>query len=206
MGPVTGPGNGARRAAGDEVGQVSEVLAEAFADYPWTRWTVDPSDHRWRIQELQRTVLDELAVPYGEVWVASTENAGIVSAAIWMLPGVPVPAAVMSSVAAASAVLEGTHHGRAVEAERAVSHLRPTRPHYFLGTVGTLPAHQGMGRGSAVLRPVLDRARAERVDAYLETSARANVAFYEGLGFRAVGEVVTPGGGPTVWAMFRSGA
>ncbi len=35
-----------RAAALDDVPAAAEALADAFADYPWTRWTVDADGHR----------------------------------------------------------------------------------------------------------------------------------------------------------------
>ncbi len=57
---------------------IGRVLAVAFGDYLWTRWTVDGEDHSARIEALQRLAITELALPYGEVWVA-TEADHVVS-------------------------------------------------------------------------------------------------------------------------------
>jgi hypothetical protein len=53
-----------RAAAWDQLEAASLVLGEAFADYPWTRWTVDSSDHQGRVIALQRLALERLAMPY----------------------------------------------------------------------------------------------------------------------------------------------
>ena len=87
---------------------------------------------------------------------------------------------------------------------RRVCRCDPTRPHYYLGAVGTRFDRQRNGIGTAVLEPLLDRARAEDAIAFLETSDRANVAFYERLGFTVTGEIDVPDGGPHVWAMARA--
>jgi GNAT superfamily N-acetyltransferase len=55
----------------------------------------------------------------------------------------------------------------------------PPRPHWFLLSMGTRPDRQRQGIGSAVLRPVLERAEVAR----LETSSRENLIFYATPGF-----------------------
>ena len=56
---------GVRRAADCDVDEASAVLADAFADYPWTRWTVESHRHRERVEGLQRLSMDRIALPYG---------------------------------------------------------------------------------------------------------------------------------------------
>jgi ribosomal protein S18 acetylase RimI-like enzyme len=192
-----------RRAGAADVDAASAVLADAFADYAWTRWTVEGEGHRDRIAALQRLVIERIALPYGEVWVAEDER-GVVGAAIWMVPASSVPADVRQATAAIQAELEGDRHVASARAEAACVPVRPTPPHYYLGAVGTRSDRQRSGIGAAVLQPLLDRARAEGAIAFLETSERANVAFYERLGFTVTGEIDVPDGGPHVWAMTRA--
>jgi GNAT superfamily N-acetyltransferase len=87
--------------------------------------------------------------------------------------------------------------GAAAEAE--TSRLRLSEPHWFLISMGTRPEQQRQGLGSAVLRPVLERAEV----AQLETSSRENIAFYASLGFEIVEELRISGGGPPVWSLVR---
>jgi GNAT superfamily N-acetyltransferase len=202
-GSVLGERHDVRLAVEREIDEISEVLADAFEHYAWTRWTVDERDHRSRIRALQALALTELAMPYGEVWVALDDDTAIVSAAVWMRPDSAVPATVGARIAPLQAALEGGRHAQSVEAEAAVAAHRPPAPHYYLGAVGTLPIHQRMGYASAVLRPVLRRLDIERADAFLDTCGPENVAFYASMGFATAAEVTVPTGGPTVWCMAR---
>jgi GNAT superfamily N-acetyltransferase len=147
--------------------------------------------------------MDQIALPYGEVWVACDDGDSVLSVAVWMLPHSAVPAAVGREVGEAQARLEGVRHAASVEAEACVARLRPTTPHYYLGAVGTRRNRQRQGRGSAVLAPILDRADRENKPVFLETSASENVGFYLGLGFVVISETDIPDGGPHVWAMMR---
>jgi GNAT superfamily N-acetyltransferase len=195
-----------RKAGAADIDNAAAALADAFADYAWTRWTVDAGDHRARIYGLQRLVIERIALPYGEVWVAEDAHGEIASAAIWMVPGSSVPDQVSEGAAAAQRELEGNRHDASMRAEAACESLRPAAPHYYLGAVGTRYANQRQGLATAVLAPVLERAEAERAMAFLETSDPTKVAFYERLGFAISGEVDVPDGGPHVWAMARRSA
>jgi GNAT superfamily N-acetyltransferase len=164
---------------------------------------VDDKDHVARIRSLQRLVMVELALPYGEVWI-SLQAGSIVSASVWMRPRPPVPADVAASVATQTAALEGDRHTHSSAAASLLASLRPSAPHYYLGAVGTRPDCQGAGHGRAVLQPVIAAADKDPVVLYLETSTASNVRFYSQLGFRISGEADAPGGGPHVWGMWRT--
>jgi ribosomal protein S18 acetylase RimI-like enzyme len=200
---VVDPEHDVRQASLGDVDEVSEVLAAAFHDYAWTRWTVEDDNHHERIRSLQRLAMVELAFPYGQIWLSLDGGGGVASAAVWMNPGQPIPPAVLADVAARSAVLEGERHDKAAAAQSVLAPLRPATPHYYLGAVGTRPDCRRQGHGRAVLWPVLEVADRQRTDLFLETSSAANVAFYTALGFRIRGEADAPAGGPHVWAMLR---
>jgi len=83
-------------------------------------------------------------------------------------------------------------------------HSRHAEPHYYLPYVGTDPAARRRGRGTALLRHVLDRCDAEGIPAYLEATSPANLALYARLGFTVVEELRWPDGGPPFWPMWRT--
>jgi ribosomal protein S18 acetylase RimI-like enzyme len=196
-----------RRATADDLDELADVLGQAFADYAWTRWTVDPDDHQARVASLQRLAAAELALPYGQVWLGVDQSSTIVCAALWMSPDADVPLAVQRRVSSLSAELEGRLADQAEDAQHAAAELRPRSPHFYLGSVGTVPSHRRRGIAAAVLAPVLALASAQRTPAYLETSEPGNVRFYETLGFSVLGEADAPGlGGPHIWGMLRPGS
>jgi hypothetical protein len=191
-----------RRAAWDQLEAASLVLGEAFADYPWTRWTVDSSDHQGRVTALQRLAVERLAMPYGEVWLTSLDRL-VHSVAVWMDSAVPVPAPVQRSLAPVVADLEGARHQASLAAAQELEDWRPTQPHRLLAAVGTTPMMQGQGLAIRTLRPGLASADKQGVDSFLETSSESNIVFYATLGFETVGHRRLRGGGPDVWAMLR---
>jgi GNAT superfamily N-acetyltransferase len=74
---------------------------------------------------------------------------------------------------------------------RAIERCHPKEPHY-LAVLGTNPAHQGEGIGSALVRHVLDDPANVREPAYLETETPANVPFYERTGFESSASSTCP--------------
>lgn len=191
-----------RRGTPADVDAAATVLGMAFAEAPWTRWTVAADRHVERITSLQRLVMERAVLPFGEVWLA-VDAGPIAGVAMWMLPDRAPQPAVWEEIRAATAVLEGDRHEYAEAAEPLLTRLKPDSTHYFLGAVGVRPDRQRRGIATRLLTPVLERADAERVDAYLETSEPSHVDFYVGLGFTVTGECQIPHGGPRVWAMTR---
>lgn len=69
--------------------------------------------------------------------------------------------------------------------------------------LGTDPDHQGKGIGSALVSHVTDKADAEGMPCYLESSKESNVPFYVCHGFEVTEELSLPANGPKVWGMWR---
>ncbi|TWG93455.1 Acetyltransferases [Nocardioides sp. J9] len=185
-----------------DVDDVAGILADAFADYPWTRWTVDGDRHVQRLEAIQRLCVAELALPYGEVTVA--EDAGSVcGVAIW-LDATAVPGHVWERVGPALTELLGSRAAAAARADDLLGPLRPDGPHLTLESLGVAGSHQRRGIGGALVTHGLRTADARSVPVRLETSTADNVRLYERLGFVTTDEVTLPEGGPTVWLMSRA--
>jgi ribosomal protein S18 acetylase RimI-like enzyme len=76
-------------------------------------------------------------------------------------------------------------------------------PHYYLQNIGVLPAEQGRGYSSRLIRPILTKADAEQVAVYTDTVSRANLGLYQHFGFRCMEVRLISGTGITVWALRR---
>lgn len=187
--------------ASGDVGTLGALLARAFADDPVARFVM-PSDRR-RPPGLRSYFQGQLRTHRPPVGLALTtpERSG---AAVWSAPGTLAPSSPWALWAALTSLpwLLGRHTGRALGFLRQVFELRPVEPHWYLAVLGTEPARQRRGIGSALLGPVLARCDAEGVPAYLESSKAANVPFYRRHGFEVTKELRQPGC-PTIWTMGR---
>lgn len=197
----------------EEVKVAAAVLADAFDDDPVARFIFGESAAR--LQSLRRFFgiqLRYLLADRGEVWTSlaspgagSSRGPSPAAVALWTRAG--PPSATWRDVARllplAPALLRGPQPLEALRFLAAVEEARPKRPLWYLVTLGTAPEQQHRGHGTAVLQPVLARADAEGVDAYLESSKEANIAFYARQHFEVVGELKAGGTGPTLWLMLR---
>ncbi len=134
-----------RRATTSDIPAAARVLTEAFADYPWTRFTVAADHHTERIEALQRLLLERVALPYGTVHLATLrgDHAEPDAVAVWLPPEPAVPEAVWTDLAGVRAGLLGDPAGAAAVADNASAALRPATDHWLLATVGVRPHSQG---------------------------------------------------------------
>ena len=188
----------APRARGD-LRAVSLVLARAFRNDPVHRWIL-PGEFDWALASdafFAMVMRDMLR--HESVFTTEARE----GAALW-IPPYPRPRRCASGSRwrragmSRSGVAPREVGGQLARIERA----HPLEPHWYLAVLGTDPRHQGRGVGSALLAPILARCDADRVSAYLESSKRTNVPFYERHGFRVLGELAIAGG-PVIWRMQR---
>ena len=188
-----------RHAGRGDLRAVSLVLARAFRDDPVHRWML-PGEFDWALASdaffamVMRDMLRHESV-------FTTE--GCFGASFW-IPPYPQPALLRERLAMAArwyGVL-GRRSREVGEQLARIERAHPPDPHWYLAVLGTDPRHQGRGVGSALLTPILARCDADRVPAYLESSKRSNVPFYERHGFRVQGELAIRGG-PVIWRMQR---
>jgi GNAT superfamily N-acetyltransferase len=171
---------------------VREVLAAAFQVEPVYAWLFpDPAQRRRRLGPLLAATVGRLHRDLGVVQVAEVGSAAageLAGVAVWDAPGRTEPGP-RRIAAALPGMLRATRRRLPAFARlgAAFDAARPSTPHWYLFHLGTAPAWQGRGVGSALLRampPAHDGA-----PAYLECRP-ALVPFYERFGFAVSGEVV----------------
>ena len=191
-----------RKASADDVRPLALALARAFVDDPVMRWLL-PSDgaRAGRLRRLFAAQLRHHYLPEDEVYTTREVDGG----ALWSPPDrwrTP-PASLLRAMPGLLWTLGGRIPA-AAHAVRAIEHVHPDEPHWYLAVVGVEPARQRSGAGSALLAPVVARCDRDFVPAYLESSRQDNLAFYQRLGFEVTGRIDLPRGGPSVWPMWRS--
>ncbi|MHA6793939.1 GNAT family N-acetyltransferase [Pseudonocardia bannensis] len=202
---MTGIEASVRTAAAADVPGLSRMLARAFHDDPVITWLFPDEAARLRRARLTFAVFTgRLHLPGGGVQVAAGPDGTPAAAALWDPPGqwrTPISRMITTVPAIVRAMGRRTWFGLRYSA--ATEKVHPTRPHWYLATLGTEPALQGEGLGSRLLRARLADCDRSGVPAYLESSKPANIGYYERFGFTVTGELTLPNGGPTIWPMWR---
>ena len=193
---------GARRATAGDLPALTRALALAFAGDPVARWACPSARGRPGMLERFYAIRLRQLHAQDEVWTEPGRDA----AALWAPPGRWRTTTREDLELARSMIAPSRLHrlplvlyGLAGVIER---RHPPLPPHWYLAILGTAPAAQGRGLGSAVLAPVLERCDGDGVGAYLESSKEENIAFYARHGFRVTEELRLPRG-PRIWAMWR---
>jgi ribosomal protein S18 acetylase RimI-like enzyme len=190
-----------RRASEGEVPALARMLARAFFDDPVAVWACRHA--RLRPAMLERFHAARLRQLIGEREVWTVEESA--SAAVWAPPG-RWRTTPRQDITLTRSLLHPRLVMRLPIVVRGLLGIERSHPlsppHWYLAVLGTEPAAQGHGLGSAVLAPVLEHCDADGIGAYLESSKERNIAFYARHGFRVTRELHLPRG-PTLWAMWR---
>lgn len=180
------------------------TLAEAFWDDPAMGIVAPDERKRGRVGPWFWGMIVEYGLRWGEVW-ADDEAFAV---AVWFPPGVTWTT--LRGLRAGMAELPfrlGLRPARQYLAWTSVFaqlHHVVEGPHWYLVAIGTRPARQGRGLGSALVEVGTARADAAALPCYLETATEANVAFYRKRGFEVTGQVEVMG--MTMYGMVRPSA
>lgn len=190
--------------AGD-LSKARQTLSRAFHDYSVMKYAMDDSRRRLRGAEAiyGGILLDSFR--HGLV-MTTPGHAGV---ACWLPPGVGTMTFLRQWRAGMTSALfhfglRGVHRLTAYEAlHRRLHHEYAPEPHWYLAALGVAPERQGEGIGSALLKPMSERADREGVNSFLETQWERNVTLYARHGFEVVWSGKPKGHPVTTWAMLR---
>jgi GNAT superfamily N-acetyltransferase len=188
-----------------DVRELSRVLGRAFYDDPVTTWMLpDDTVRSARLPRLFATLTRHHHLYGGGVEVAC-DGPGIGAAALWDPPNRWKQSG-WEQLAMMPALIRtfGLRLSGARDAMELMQRHHPEEPHWYLAIIGSDTTVRGRGFGQALMRSRLDRCDAEQCPAYLESSKPDNVPYYERFGFTVTGEIPLPGGGPTLWPMWRA--
>ena len=189
-----------RRATEDDLPRVAITLAAAFEHDPVAKWVVTDKARRFQVMRaFFQAGLHSLWWQHRLVYLADEGAA----ACVWLPPGQvqPTPEEMAGAAPDFEAAFGEFAPGFATLAA-IMEKAHPHQPHYYLPFVGVQPIQQGRGLGSAVLEPMLVRADAEGMPAYLEATTARSRDLYARHGFEVVGLLELPGG-LTMYPMWR---
>jgi ribosomal protein S18 acetylase RimI-like enzyme len=189
-----------RKAEGPDTWPLSIALARAFEDDPVMTWLLPDRRQQRRLPTLFELELKYLHLPHDEVYTTAEVSGG----ALWAPPGKwqTSPLSLLRALPQLVFALS-TRIPITLRTIAKVEKVHPRDPHWYLAVLGTDPAWQGKGVGSALLAPVLERCDKTETPAYLESSKESNISFYRRHGFEVTGTIDLPRGGPRVWPMWR---
>lgn len=178
-------------------------MSRAFFDDPVTQYLFpDESRRSRRLEKYFSYEMRALFLQRGESWTSDGLDAG----AFWV-PHRQAPPTLGDALKQLPVVwMFGRHLRRGYRLVQLLEAKRPRSPHLYLATIGTDPAVQGKGYGSALMRVVLDRCDADGVPSYVESSKESNLSFYGRHGYELVGDVVVPETSVKLWLMWREPA
>ncbi|WP_072687842.1 GNAT family N-acetyltransferase [Rhodococcus marinonascens] len=188
-----------------DVNALSTVLSDAFDDDPVISWLYpDEKERRVGLPRLFAAFTRHHHLAGGGVEVAVGDDGAIGGATLWDPPA-GWQHSRLSNWMMTPALIRALRGRRQVgeDIDTALHTAHPAELHWYLATIGTGTAVRGRGYGQALLASRLERCDRELVPAYLESSKASNIPYYERFGFEVTGEIVIPGGGPTLYAMWR---
>jgi ribosomal protein S18 acetylase RimI-like enzyme len=188
-----------RKARTEDIQAMGQMLARAFHHDPIVDWVFRDEGRRPKYTRRFFEGRARVLIGQREIYLAGDGAA----AAMWARPDEwrDPPLRAFKELA----ILTPGVGRRAVQVIRGlieVESRHPKEPHWYLAVLGTEPARQGEGLGSALLREVLEDCDRHGVPAYLETGTERNVAFYTRHGFKIRDEFRLPNG-PPIWLMWR---
>jgi ribosomal protein S18 acetylase RimI-like enzyme len=175
--------------------QCVALLALAFSNDPAARWLYkDPDAYMTHFPRFVRA-FGGVAFDYD---TAHSVNGSAV--ALWIPPGAEPDEEALVGLIQES--VPAGDHGAIFAVLEQMGQAHPQEPHWYLPLIGTDPAQQGRGHGSALLRHALALSDAQKVPAYLEATSPRNAKLYERHGFESTGTIQV-GTSPPITPMRR---
>jgi len=173
----------------DQIEAAAKTLVEAFWD--------DPLMHIVAPDENRRAAVGHWffakSIAYGLRWGEVSSNDDASAVAVWFPPGnTDIKPGRMLRVGMGALPFRAGFNGT-IRFMRAISatekfHKAVKGPHWYLMAIGTSPALQGTGLGSALLELGTSQANAAGIPCYLETATESNVSYYSKRGFEVTGQ------------------
>lgn len=176
--------------------QIVDVITLAFSSDPAARWMYPNSQQFLEYFPNFVRLFGGKAFKYESAYYVES----FAAAALWLPPNIHPDENALVSLLKTTVSREIQDDLFAVFEE--MGNYHPREPHWYLPLIGTDPARQGKGCGSALLEHALARCDRDRKPAYLESSNPKNIPLYERFGFERLGTIQC-GSSPPVFPMRR---
>jgi ribosomal protein S18 acetylase RimI-like enzyme len=182
-----------RIAGAADAAEVGRIFATGFADDPIMCWVFE-EPRPAKLAVFFEFLAREAHVPLGACYLVDG------ACAAWTPPDQPPwpDERTARFVTTLAQTCTGADLERLAVLDDAMQAAHPAQRHWYLGVIGTEPAQQGRGLGTAVLAASLEAVDADGACAYLESSNPRNVPLYERHGFEVTGRIDLPGGPPLI--------
>jgi ribosomal protein S18 acetylase RimI-like enzyme len=185
-----------RTATQSEIEQCVATIVLAFSGDPAARWGFADPQTYFEVFPRFVKAFGGRAFDHG-----SAHHVPGCAAALWLPPGVEPDEETM--VALIESATANGDQGAMFSLFEQMGTFHPKEPHWYLPLIGTDPAKQGNGHGSALLRHALAICDRDRMPAYLEATSARNVPLYRRHGFEVLGSIQA-GDSPAITPMLRS--
>lgn len=184
-----------RTATHSEIDRCVATIVLAFSGDPAARWAF--ADPHVYFEIFPRFVRAFGGKAFDE---GSAHHIAGRAVALWIPPGLAPDEGAMIALVE-QAVAESEREAIFSTFEQ-MAKFHPAEPHWYLPLIGTDPAQQGRGHGSALLRHALAICDRDKLPAYLEASSPRNVPLYRRHGFEVLGNIQA-GSSPVITPMLR---
>ena len=189
-----------RQAQSDDHKKLGAGLARAFETDPLWRWLA-PSDNWSDAATRWFSTYVRFQIAHSATVFSDEQSRGV---AVWLPPGQWKGTFGEAATLLAPSLRLFTR--RTIVALKFLAEVERRHPthqdHWYLGLLGTDPAHQGSGVGAALITEVTSRCDIEGIPAFLESSNEDNLGYYARFGFEVTDEI-QKGDSPTLWQMWR---
>jgi GNAT superfamily N-acetyltransferase len=170
-----------------QIPAAAATLARAFHDDPLMGYTIPDPAERARLLPAVYAPMIRFGFLTGEVYAAADADS-LDGVALWLPPNAKwtrenIEASGMHLLAAVIGDDAYQRYREVVGREWLARERDMTEACWYLLLLGVEPGSQRRGLGGALMRPIVERADAERLACYLETENQRNVAFYMKQGF-----------------------
>jgi GNAT superfamily N-acetyltransferase len=178
-----------------EMDQCVELVALAFSSDPAARWLYKHADAY--MENFPRFIRAFGCAAFDYDTAHHIEGC---AAALWIPPGAEPDEAGL--IALLQETAPAGDHETVFAVFEQMGEAHPEEPHWYLPLIGTDPAQQGQGHGSALLKHALAVCDSQQMPAYLEATCPRNVALYLRHGFEIIG-TIQAGDSPIITPMVR---